>query len=151
MLPPVLVINLALESRNTKQPQSSVITQFVSKPFCYHFSMIKGDISTPNRTVLWARITLMLSSLHSIYIKSVHLVHKYISFCFTTTQAHDIFFYLIHSSIHILSSENSFSSFEFDKDPHSIIWIPIKKESQINNFPASLTAILTATNSSNKD
>lgn len=92
MLPPVLVINLALESRNTKQPQSSVITQFVSKPFCYHFSMIKGDISTPNRTVLWARITLMLSSLHSIYIKSVHLVHKYISFCFTTTQAHDIFF-----------------------------------------------------------
>ena len=77
MLPPLLVINLALESRNTKQPQSSVITQFVSKPFCYHFSMIKGDISTPNRTVLWARITLMLSSLHSIYIKSVHLVHKY--------------------------------------------------------------------------
>lgn len=151
MLPPLLVINLALESRNTKQPQSSVITQFVSKSFCYHFSMIKGDISTPNRTVLWARITLMLSSLHSIYIKSVHLVHKYISFCFTTTQADDIFFYLIHSSIHILSSGNSFSSFEFDKDPHSIIWIPIKKESQINNFPASLTAILTATNSSNKD
>lgn len=87
LLPHLLEINLALESRNTKQPQSSVITQFVPKPFCYHLSMIKWDISTPNRTVLWARITLTLPSLHSIYIKSVHLVNKYISFCFTTTQA----------------------------------------------------------------
>ena len=62
----------------------------------------------------------MLPSLHSIYIKSVHLVHKYISFRFTVIQP-DYIFYLIHSSIHILSSGNSFSSFEFDKDPHSII------------------------------